>query len=173
MLPLPGPIRKNKMPIAVLLVFIAVPLLEIALLIKAGDSFGFWPTLSIVIFTAILGTVMLRWQGMAVMSRAEQTLREGGMPVESVADGVFLLLAGAFLLTPGLLTDGIGFALLVPQIRRWLGTKILRALSQRMGLGDVNDPGEKNSTAAGGAKPHRDRSGNVIIDAEYKDLDAP
>jgi len=160
------------MPIALLLVFIAVPLLEIALLIKAGDSFGFWPTLSIVIFTAILGTVMLRWQGMSVMTRAQQTLREGRMPVESVADGVFLLLAGAFLLTPGLLTDGIGFAFLVPQVRRWLGSKILRALSQRMGFGDLHENAEENASATRRTKPHRDSSGNVIIDADYKDLDA-
>lgn len=161
------------MPIALLLVFIAVPLLEIALLIKAGDSFGFWPTLSIVIFTAILGTVMLRWQGMSVMMRAQQTLREGRMPVESVADGVFLLLAGAFLLTPGLLTDGIGFAFLVPQVRRWLGAKILRALSQRMGIGDLDENGADNLRTNRRSTPQRDAAGNVIIDADYKDLDAP
>jgi len=160
------------MRIALLLVFIAVPLLEIALLIKAGNSLGFWPTLSIVIFTAVLGTVMLRWQGLSVMMRAEETLRKGRMPVESVADGVFLLLAGAFLLTPGLLTDGIGFAFLVPGVRRWLGSKILRGLSQRMGLDDLDDTQGPSAGASRHPRSGRDRSGNIVIDGDYKDLDA-
>lgn len=159
------------MRIALLLVFIAVPLLEIALLIKAGESFGFWPTLLIVIATAFLGTVMLRWQGLSVMMRARQTLRDGNIPIESVADGVFLLLAGAFLLTPGLLTDGVGFAFLVPSVRRWLGSKILRALSQRMDLGNEQDFEEKNAPGARRPKANRDRAGNIVIDADYKDLD--
>lgn len=166
------------MRIALLLVFVAVPLLEIALLIKAGDSLGFWPTFAIVILTAVLGTVMLRWQGLSVMMRAQETLRAGRMPVESVADGVFLLLAGAFLLTPGLLTDGVGFAFLIPGVRRWLGSKILRALSQRMGFGDLNEAPDMHAQTKDGPKPRRnrpgrDRSGNVIIDADYEDLDAP
>ncbi len=112
------------------------------------------------------------------MMRAQETLRKGHMPVESVADGVFLLLAGAFLLTPGLLTDGIGFAFLVPGVRRWLGSKILRALSQRMGLGGLDEsqekkPGRSSNRRSGRDRSGRDRSGNIIIDADYKDLDAP
>lgn len=157
------------MRIALLLVFIAVPLLEIALLIKAGDSFGFWPTITIVILTAVLGTVMLRWQGLSVMARANTALREGRMPVESVADGAFLLLAGAFLLTPGLLTDAVGLAFLIPQVRQWIGNQILQGIKQRM----ARDAEQDASEAARQQHPNagNQSAGPVIIDAEYKDLD--
>lgn len=160
--------------IVLLLVFIAVPLLEIALLIKAGSSFGFWPTIAIVIFTAFLGTFMLRWQGLSVMARANEALRAGRMPVESVADGVFLLLAGAFLLTPGLLTDGVGFAFLVPQVRRWLGKKILVGLSRRMGMDDLDGATGTQTRSEQQSRPSSGRSarsGRVIIDADYKEID--
>lgn len=166
--------------IVLLLVFIAVPLLEIALLIKAGSSFGFWPTIAIVIFTAFLGTFMLRWQGLSVMARANEALRAGRMPVESVADGVFLLLAGAFLLTPGLLTDGVGFAFLVPQVRRWLGKKILAGLSRRMSMDEFEGASGPQARPARGSRPSADRArrpgrtgraGKVVIDADYKEID--
>lgn len=159
------------MRIALLLIFIAVPLLEIALLIKAGESFGFWPTITIVILTAVLGTLMLRWQGLSVMMRATETLRAGRIPIESVADGVFLLLAGAFLLTPGLLTDGVGFAFLFPSVRRWLGSKILRGLSQRLDLGEPQAGNENDPPQRSKPGPGRDPAGRKVIDAEYEDLD--
>lgn len=156
------------MPIALLTVFIAVPLLEIALLIKAGDSFGFWPTITLVILTAVLGTVMLRLQGVSVMMRASDALKRGRVPVESVADGVFLLVAGAFLLTPGLLTDGIGLALLVPTVRRWIGKRLWRALRDRL------DKGERQNPPSGPSTPGRNkhRTG-VVIDAEFHEVDTP
>jgi UPF0716 protein FxsA len=116
------------MRLALLLIFIAVPLLEIALLIKTGQWLGFWPTIGIVIFTAILGSFMLRWQGLAVMARAGEAIRAGRMPLEPVVDGVFLLFAGALLLTPGIATDGVGLLLLLPAVRRWIGQRVLNAI---------------------------------------------
>nr|MCH9765894.1 FxsA family protein [Alphaproteobacteria bacterium] len=162
------------MRIALLLVFIAVPLLEIALLIKAGDQFGFWPTITIIIFTAVLGTLMLRLQGMSVVNRASQALRACRLPVESVADGVFLLLAGAFLLTPGLVTDGVGLALLVPAVRQWIGNKIWIALRSRMQQEDFgSENGEPGGSTAGQAstRSFKKRRSGVVIDADFKDID--
>ena len=171
------------MRFVLILIFIAVPLLEIALLIKAGDSFGFWPTFALVVFTAILGaTVMLRLQGMSVLARAAETLRAGGMPIDSVADGVFLIMAGAFLLTPGLLTDAVGLAFLVPRVRLWLGNKLLNAIKVRTASADAAHAGGQRgsrdtmSTAGNPGRPVRPRPGKKnpkVIDAEFEDLDGP
>lgn len=164
------------MRFGLLLLFIAVPLLEIALLIKAGESFGFWPTFALIVFTAILGTVMLRWQGLTVLSRAGDAIRAGRMPIESVADGAFLLVAGALLLTPGIMTDCFGLALMVPAVRRWIGTRLLRTLTQKAGLdSDRDHPQEQHSgsaratgSRAGTRKPH-DKP--PVIDADYEEID--
>lgn len=169
------------MRFVLILVFIAVPLLEIALLIKAGDSFGFWPTFALVVFTAILGATMLRLQGMSVLARAAQTLRAGGMPIDSVADGVFLLLAGAFLLTPGLLTDTVGLAFLIPSVRLWLGKKLLSGVKARMneaqpvhegepeGSEDIQTPRRRSWPK----RSKREKKKPKVIDAEFEDLDGP
>lgn len=169
------------MRFVLILVFIAVPLLEIALLIKAGDSFGFWPTFALVVFTAILGATMLRWQGMSVLARAVERLRAGSMPIDSVADGVFLLLAGAFLLTPGLLTDAIGLAFLVPRVRLWLGKKLLKGIKTRMSTAetahgdeahefeDIATPGQRKRAKQGQTGKKKQN----VIDAEFEDLDGP
>lgn len=119
------------MPFLILLLFIAVPLAEIALLVKVGQHIGLLWTILIVIGTAVIGTTLLRTQGFGVMARASEALSAGRMPVETVIEGLFLLIAGAFLLTPGLITDTVGFLLLVPFIRmavaKWTLQKILKS----------------------------------------------
>ena len=106
------------MPLLLLIIFIAVPVAEIALLIKVGVIIGPAATIALVILTAIIGTSLLRWQGLSVLARAQTALDGGQLPMDSVIDGVFLVIAGAFLLTPGLMTDAIGFLLFIPTFRR-------------------------------------------------------
>ena len=105
------------MPVLLLILFIAVPIAEIAIFIQAGERFGLWPTLGLVILTAILGTTLLRYQGLRALYRVQESLNRGEMPVGEVFTGLCLLIAGALLLTPGFLTDGVGFALFIPGIR--------------------------------------------------------
>lgn len=105
-------------PLAILILFIAVPLVELGLLIQLGKYVGVLATIAIVIGTAVIGTALLRRQGFAVLSRTIEAVQAGRAPVEPVVEGLFLLIAGAFLLTPGLITDTIGFLLLIPAIRR-------------------------------------------------------
>ncbi|MBC6428461.1 MAG: FxsA family protein [Cellvibrionales bacterium] len=106
-----------------LLVFIAVPLVEIALFIQVGGFIGLWPTLSIVVLTALVGTFFLRLQGLAVLARLRASLQTGDKPADLLAHGGLILAAGLLLLTPGFFTDGVGFALLIPPVRsviiRW------------------------------------------------------
>ena len=100
-----------------LLIFIAVPIIEIAAFIEVGGLIGLWPTLGCVVLTAVIGTFLLRQQGLSVLRRAQDSVQNNQIPMDSVMHGAFLLFAGALLLTPGFFTDAVGFALLVPPIR--------------------------------------------------------
>lgn len=110
------------------LLFILVPLAELAILIKVGEVIGIGATILLVILTAVIGVSLLKRQGLAALSRARASMEAGEFPVESVVDGACLLVAGALLLTPGLLTDTLGFLLLVPRVRlalaRWIFNKL-------------------------------------------------
>lgn len=114
-----------------LLLFILVPMAEIALFIQVGDEIGLGWTLAIVILTAFAGTALVRNQGLAVWQRANQAMSENRMPLEEVFTGLCLLVAGALLLTPGFLTDTIGFCLLIPPIRKFLGRGLWDILKTR------------------------------------------
>ncbi len=111
-----------RLPIGriLLIAFIAMPLVEIAVLINVGSWLGLWPTLGLIILTALIGTWMLRQQGFAVMARAQQRFSEGKMPLDEIFEGFCLVISGALLLTPGFVTDAIGGSLLIPSVRGWL-----------------------------------------------------
>lgn len=117
--------------------FLAVPLIEIALFIQVGGLIGLWPTLGIVVLTAIIGTALVRSQG----ARAVQQLRDSfdnlRDPGEPLAHGAMILFSGALLLTPGFFTDAVGFALLVPGIRAYL----LREIKKRVKVAPMVQPG--------------------------------
>jgi len=100
-----------------LLLFTIVPLVELFLLVKLGTVVGVGPTVALVIFTGVLGAWLARQQGLGVLRRLSEDLAEGRLPAEALVDGLLILIAGAVLLTPGLLTDALGFLLLVPQSR--------------------------------------------------------
>jgi len=99
------------------LLFVAVPLIEIALFIKLGGFLGLWNTLAIVVATAFLGTWLVRAQGAAAMNQVRGSFSNMQDPSEPLANGAMILFAGALLLTPGFFTDGIGFLLLFPPFR--------------------------------------------------------
>ena len=110
------------------LLFLAVPLIEIALFIQVGGWIGLWPTLLIVVLTAIAGTYLVRSQGGQAMNQMRRSFDELRDPTEPLAHGAMILFSGALLLTPGFFTDAVGFALLVPGIRR----AVLRELRKRV-----------------------------------------
>lgn len=100
------------------LAFLLVPLIEIALFIQVGGAIGLWPTLGIVVLTAVLGTWLVRTQGALAMGQLRRSFSELDDPTEPLAHGAMILVAGALLLTPGFFTDAVGFALLMPPVRR-------------------------------------------------------
>lgn len=115
-----------------MLAFVVVPLAEMALLIYAGSQIGLAATLAIVIVTGVLGASLVKRQGLAVWASARMRLAEGAVPTEELAHGAMLLVAGAFLLTPGFITDASGFLLLVPAVREWIRRRVGRRLAERM-----------------------------------------
>ncbi len=94
-----------------------VPIVEIGAFIVIGDQIGLWPTLGMILVTAVIGTMLLRHQGFQIMNRIKQETDSGRMPGRALGDGAMILVAGILLLTPGFVTDAIGFLLFVPLIR--------------------------------------------------------
>jgi UPF0716 protein FxsA len=150
------------MGLILLLAFLATPIAEIAVFIEAGNRFGLWPTILAIIGTAILGAALLRWQGLSTWARASQSLQRNELPVEELFTGLCLVAAGALLLTPGFITDAIGFALFIPPVRRLLGLGLRRLLKDRGGVWVDGAPMNRNNWN------HSDGS---IIDGEFHEND--
>ncbi|VAX27366.1 hypothetical protein MNBD_NITROSPIRAE02-931, partial [hydrothermal vent metagenome] len=100
-----------------LVIFIVVPVVELSLLIKVGSIIGTLNTIIIVLLTAAIGAYMVKLEGLGVMYRIQKNLMEGIFPAEELIDGVMILIAGVLLLTPGFITDIIGFLMVFPGSR--------------------------------------------------------
>jgi UPF0716 protein FxsA len=165
------------------ILFIVMPFVEIALLIKLGDLLGFWRTIGIVVVTAIIGAYVLQAQGMATMQRVSQSMRSGEPPIKPVIDGFFLAISGAFLLTPGVVTDAIGLLLLVPPVRhaiaRWGFGRIVKSgkfsVHTYGATGGIGDPGAASSGRAPSPGPSSKRpptrgGDGPVIDGEFEEV---
>ena len=143
------------------LVFVGVPILEIALFIEVGGAIGLWPTLAIVVLTALAGTVLMRAQGLQALGRLQAALERGGDPVGPLAHGALILVAGILLLTPGFFTDAVGLLLLVPAVRS-------RAIA--WGASKVSVQVARRASAARAAAP---QGTDAPIDADYDVVEEP
>jgi len=114
-----------------LIAFIAVPIIEIALFIQIGGFLGLFPTLAIVVLTAIAGTYLVRAQGLSVLSQLQSRFREMNDPSEPLVHGAMILFSGALLLTPGFFTDFIGFLLLIPNVRAAIFQKVRERINMQ------------------------------------------
>ncbi len=111
------------------LLFIAVPLIEIYLLLEVGGIIGAVPTIGLVVLTAAAGAALVRAQGFSTIRQVRRSMEAGEIPAVAIVEGIFLLVAGALLLTPGFLTDAVGFGCLIPPLRRGL---IMRFIETRV-----------------------------------------
>jgi len=112
-----------------LILFLAVPLVEIYFLIEVGSEIGAGFTVFMVVLTAIIGAALVRHQGMTTLARAQSEMLQSRMPAVEVMEGAALLLAGAMLMVPGFFTDALGFLMLIPPLRQWM---IRRFLAKRV-----------------------------------------
>ena len=120
---------------ALLLIFILVPILEMVVLIKVGGAIGALSTVFMVFATAAIGLALLRKQGPSTLLKAQQKMQTGQLPAKEIVEGIFLAVGGALLLTPGFITDTLGFCCLIPGIRHviivWGGGWIFSRLRVR------------------------------------------
>src|SRR6266540_869449 len=128
--------------LALLALFIVVPLAELYVILKVGDAIGVLPTIALLAADSVLGWMLLRAQGRAVWRRFNETLAAGGMPHREVMDGVLVIFGGAFLITPGFLTDIVGLVLLVPPTRAFVRRLLVRRLGRRVTIGVTGQPGQ-------------------------------
>lgn len=152
------------MILLIFLAFITIPVIEIAVFIQVGERIGVWPTIGIVIATAMLGTAMLRQQGISILFRIQENLAANRIPVHELFDGVCLVIAGALLLTPGFVTDSIGLLLFIPPLRRWIAGEIGKRFIAKANVQFSSDFQE----GAGSVYPG-DADG-PIIDGDFQDI---
>ena len=145
------------------LAFVVVPIVEIGLFLQIGSYIGVPATLGLIILTAIAGTMLVRSQGIDVIRKVQNSAIRGEMPVAALAQGLFVLIAGVLLLTPGFATDTLGFALLIPPVRELIATKIWKIIEPNVVTSTQWSSTQTTSNA--------NRSGGTVIDIEAVEID--
>lgn len=111
------------------ILFVVLPIAEIMLLIEVGSKIGTLNTAALVVLTALIGSLMLRQQGLSTLFRARERIDSGTLPLQEMMEGICLAVGGALLVTPGFITDFIGFACLIPVTRQWLVKHVAKQVS--------------------------------------------
>ncbi len=141
------------------LLFIIVPLVELALLLWIAARTNWPATLGLVIATGVIGAWLARREGVRCLQSVQKEMSEGRLPADALLDGLMILVAGALLITPGVLTDVIGFGLLIPALRGRLKPGLARRIKARMTIAPM--PGQ----------PDRFTEPDNIIDVEHRPVD--
>ncbi len=158
------------MAYALLLAFIAIPAIEIALFIEAGGLIGVLPTLLAVLATAMLGTALMRIQGLRTLRRARAAMNAGEVPARELFDGACILIGGMLLVVPGFFTDAVGLLLLIPPLREVLRRFAARHVTARatvMGGRAAGDSPRGHGPHGAAGSPWT-RSSGPIIEGEYE-----
>lgn len=166
-------------------------LLEAMVLGQVAQSIGWGVTILLTVLTAMMGSLLFRWQGVETWIRLNKRMQQGEMPGVEMVEGVMLLLGGALLITPGFITDGIGFLLLLPQSRKWMAAYMVKkgmmqAFARGPGQGNVwvyqstrHDSGARSGAVyeeTASPQPERpvvyeDRQGHFVIEGEVEKKD--
>ena len=134
-----------------ILLFTLLPALELAIIIKAGTYIGIFNTLFIIVFTGVIGAYLARLQGFIILNKIQSSLNQGKMPSSELLDGLMILAGGIVLLTPGFITDAIGFFLLIPATRVLIKSRVKKFFEGMIRKGHVS-----NVTQFGHSNNHYD-----------------
>lgn len=145
-----------------LILFIAVPVIEIALFIQVGGVLGGWATIALILLTAVVGASLVRNQGLKTLLSLQQRLKSGELPAGEILEGVLLLVAGALLLTPGFLTDFMGMVILFPPARVWIANKLIT----RLKIKASQSAGRKSGPFASGGS--NDQPTGNVFEGEFE-----
>ncbi|GGB83349.1 membrane protein [Marinobacterium zhoushanense] len=151
------------------LLFVILPIVEITLLLKVGQAIGAWYTVGLVLLSAFIGVNMLRHQGLATLSRAQQRMDRQELPGQEMVEGIVLAVGGALLVTPGFVTDVIGFSCLIPPLRQGFARLLMSRFTVIVASRTQSDMGEFHQRAPGEQRRHG-RNGDVI-EGEIVDRD--
>lgn len=154
------------MAVLLFLAFVAVPIIEITVIIKVGGLIGAWQTVGLIVLTAAVGTTLVRAQGFQILARAQQSLNQGQFPAAEMVDGMALLVAGVLLLTPGFVTDALGLALVIPPLRRAIATLIWRWALSRGGIHMETQAWGRGHTRNGPGPAHDEG----VIEGEFTEI---
>lgn len=163
----------------IFLIFIAVPLIEMLVLFEVSDVIGGLNTVAMVVLTAVIGVQILKRQGLSTLLRANQRLETGELPAQEIVEGMLLASAGALLLTPGFITDTLGFVFLTGPLRRPLARRIIRSgVVRTMGSGAGSSSsftffsygsGPSSRSSRGPRPGGPGRGGGNTVEGEYAD----
>ena len=153
------------MPLVLFALFVLIPILEIGTFIQVGSVVGLPLTLLGILLTAVIGAFLVRQQGFKALNDARENMAQQKSPVEQVIHGVFILIAGLLLLTPGFLTDSIGFLFLIPPLRLSIAHKVW-AWIKANGSIDIKTGGISGNPYNTSSHSQRDRVDGTIIDGE-------
>lgn len=158
------------------LLFIIIPIIEISILINVGEAIGAWNTVGLVLLSAFIGVNMLRYQGLSTLARAQQRANQGEIPGQEMVEGIVLAVGGALLVTPGFVTDVIGFSCLISFTRQALAKSLMSrftviATQQRHSSSAHFYSQDPFSSQAQQSRPDLDQRKGDVIDGEFERKD--
>lgn len=148
--------------------FLVIPILEIYFLIKVSDIIDVFPTIILVILTAVIGAGLLRQQGISTLARLQQNMGQGKIPAQELIEGVLLAVGGALLMTPGFITDTIGFLCLIPFSRTFIAQAIMKRSADKLKAG-VN--AQMGGFTYSSYEEHQTQSNPDIVEGEFTEVE--
>ncbi|MFT7184933.1 MAG: UPF0716 protein FxsA [Pseudohongiellaceae bacterium] len=161
----------------IFLCFLVVPIVEMLVLLKVGAYIGAFYTVALVLMTAVIGVTLLKRQGLSAFVRANQKMQAGQMPVAEMGEGLMLAVAGALLLTPGFVTDGIGFMLLTPSVRRYLAAKWMDSMMRKSQVNAASGTFYSQTEHSATSNTFNEPKGSItsedadIVDGDFREID--
>ena len=147
--------------------FLVIPIIEIFVLIKASDVIGTFPTIILVVLTAVIGAGLLRQQGLSTLARFKQNVATGKLPAQELVEGILLAVGGALLMTPGFVTDTMGFLCLLPFSRQFIASNIIKRSATKITAGMT---GGFSSGAHGFHQGAQNNDMDDVMEGEYTEI---
>jgi len=152
------------------ILFLVIPIAEIYLLLEVGGLIGALPTIILVVLTAVIGAGLLRQQGLSTLARLQHNMAQGKIPAQEMIEGVLLAVGGALLMTPGFVTDTIGFLCLLPFTRKLIAQNIMRRSANKMKAGVNAQMGGFTYSSYHSENSHYQNDPN-IVEGEYTEVE--
>ena len=151
------------------LFFIGIPLIEVMLFITIGKYIGLWNTILIIVTTGIIGAILVKSQGLSILKKGLEEIQSNKIPIQSMIQGIAIIIAGAFLLTPGFLTDTLGAILLIPPFRPKISLFIIEYLKKRSTFRTTFTQYPKNTNEIKNEKTYEGKYEEIKNEDEKKD----